>query len=289
MFLGLGLIFALSTIVRRVLGARARLRDPLTRGTRFYWGHVLPALVGAGAAPRWGWPTAGWSRLGSTQSCRSGSRPWWLGCPPSRVGELDGFDLGRWPSSETQAMTRPNTRPLGLRDDHRDLADPLPRAQVHLPGRRSYPPTPDARRGRSAAGLGDHPGQGRGGHAGRLPGVGLRRRIPAGNPGGRRPEHRPDRRDRPGVRRASSRSGSSPTIIFPPDGPARPTSCTAADQSRGEWFWFLDADTGHAPENLGVDDGVRPGPPGRAGQPAARAAVRDVLGTDRPAPGRRSC
>lgn len=50
LFLGLGLIFALSTILRRVLGSRSRLRDPLTRAARFYRGHVVPALVGAGAA-----------------------------------------------------------------------------------------------------------------------------------------------------------------------------------------------------------------------------------------------
>jgi hypothetical protein len=50
MFFGLGLIFVASTIFRRVLGSRSRLRDPLTRGPRFYWGHVLPALVGASAS-----------------------------------------------------------------------------------------------------------------------------------------------------------------------------------------------------------------------------------------------
>jgi hypothetical protein len=50
MYLGLGLIFIVSTILRRVLGSRARLRDPNTRSARFYWGHVVPALVGALAA-----------------------------------------------------------------------------------------------------------------------------------------------------------------------------------------------------------------------------------------------
>ncbi len=45
------LIFALSTILRRVLGRRLRLSDPRRRSARFYWGHVLPALLGALAAP----------------------------------------------------------------------------------------------------------------------------------------------------------------------------------------------------------------------------------------------
>jgi hypothetical protein len=50
MFLTLGLIFVVSTVLRRILGRRARLRDPQTRGERFYWGHVIPAVVGALAA-----------------------------------------------------------------------------------------------------------------------------------------------------------------------------------------------------------------------------------------------
>jgi hypothetical protein len=51
LLIGLLLIFAASTILRRWLGARARLREPASRGSRFYWGHVLPALVGALATP----------------------------------------------------------------------------------------------------------------------------------------------------------------------------------------------------------------------------------------------
>jgi len=34
-----------------VLGLRARLRDPHLRGSRFFWGHVIPAAIGALAAP----------------------------------------------------------------------------------------------------------------------------------------------------------------------------------------------------------------------------------------------
>ncbi|MFO0888184.1 MAG: hypothetical protein U0790_03445 [Isosphaeraceae bacterium] len=45
------LVFAASTVLRRWLGGRARLREPSSRGSRFYWAHVLPALVGAIAAP----------------------------------------------------------------------------------------------------------------------------------------------------------------------------------------------------------------------------------------------
>src|SRR6516162_561140 len=37
MFLGLFVIFVASTICRRVLGRRARLRDPYLRGPRFFW------------------------------------------------------------------------------------------------------------------------------------------------------------------------------------------------------------------------------------------------------------
>jgi hypothetical protein len=44
-------IFVASTLLRRWLGRRAHLREPATRGRRFYWGHVLPALIGALAAP----------------------------------------------------------------------------------------------------------------------------------------------------------------------------------------------------------------------------------------------
>ena len=45
------LIFAISTVMRRSLGRRARLSDPGLRDQRFFWGHVLPAVVGALAAP----------------------------------------------------------------------------------------------------------------------------------------------------------------------------------------------------------------------------------------------
>ena len=51
LFLCLILIFVVSTVTRRVLGRRARLRDPHLRGPRFFWGHVVPAAIGALAAP----------------------------------------------------------------------------------------------------------------------------------------------------------------------------------------------------------------------------------------------
>jgi hypothetical protein len=51
MLLSLILIFVVSSLLRRVLGRRSRLRDPRLRGTRFYWGHLLPAAIGALAAP----------------------------------------------------------------------------------------------------------------------------------------------------------------------------------------------------------------------------------------------
>ncbi|WP_165219298.1 hypothetical protein [Aquisphaera insulae] len=44
-------LFAVSTLLRRMFGRRARLSDPHSRSPRFYWGHVIPALVGAVAAP----------------------------------------------------------------------------------------------------------------------------------------------------------------------------------------------------------------------------------------------
>ncbi|MGC8643216.1 MAG: hypothetical protein ACP5XB_25425 [Isosphaeraceae bacterium] len=51
MLMGLFGIFVVSTIVRRVLGRRSRLRDPRLRGWRFLVGHVVPAAIGALAAP----------------------------------------------------------------------------------------------------------------------------------------------------------------------------------------------------------------------------------------------
>jgi hypothetical protein len=50
-FLSLFVIFVVSTMSRRVLGRRARLRDPYLRAPRFFWGHVVPAAIGALAAP----------------------------------------------------------------------------------------------------------------------------------------------------------------------------------------------------------------------------------------------
>ncbi len=51
LFLCLIAIFVVSTVSRRVLGLRERLRDPRRRGPRFYWGHVIPAAIGALSAP----------------------------------------------------------------------------------------------------------------------------------------------------------------------------------------------------------------------------------------------
>src|SRR5262249_13955041 len=44
-------IFIVSTLLRRVLCRRIRLSDPALRASRFYWGHVTPAVVGSLAAP----------------------------------------------------------------------------------------------------------------------------------------------------------------------------------------------------------------------------------------------
>src|SRR4051812_45596644 len=51
MYGGLILIFAVSTIARRSLGRRSWLRDPTSRGARFFGGHVVAAVIGALAAP----------------------------------------------------------------------------------------------------------------------------------------------------------------------------------------------------------------------------------------------
>jgi hypothetical protein len=51
MYLGLILIFAASTIARRSLGRRSWLRDPSSRGARFFRAHVVAAVIGALAAP----------------------------------------------------------------------------------------------------------------------------------------------------------------------------------------------------------------------------------------------
>ena len=132
MFLGLGLIFALSTILRRVLGARARLRDPLTRGTRFYWGHVVPALVGAGAAVlgfAYGWLIS--PRLEAIL-------PFWLAAlvlgvlSYPRGRELDDFDTPDGPARRTGADDAgPGDPALGLCRHRRRLAHPLLRPPAH--------------------------------------------------------------------------------------------------------------------------------------------------------------
>lgn len=48
---GLLVIFVVSTFARRSLGLRSRLRDPQQRARRFYWAHVIPAILGGLAAP----------------------------------------------------------------------------------------------------------------------------------------------------------------------------------------------------------------------------------------------
>jgi hypothetical protein len=44
-------IFVVSTFARRLLGLRSRLRDPQQRASRYYWAHVIPAILGGLAAP----------------------------------------------------------------------------------------------------------------------------------------------------------------------------------------------------------------------------------------------
>jgi len=88
-WLGLGV---LSFLLRRIMGRRTALSDPLRRESRFFWSHVLPALTAALIAP-----------LGLLHGLLSDPRleaiiPFWvvpmalgvLALP--RASELDGFD-----------------------------------------------------------------------------------------------------------------------------------------------------------------------------------------------------
>ncbi len=53
--------------------------------------------------------------------------------------------------------------------------------------------------------------------------------------------------------------------------------------ARGEWLWFLDADTLHAPEGLAILMEYARTARRIPGEPAARAALRDLLGAGRAA------
>ena len=188
---------------------------------------------------RWAWPTAGWSGRGSTPSARSGSPPWpWASSPcPAPASWKDFDDPDARPERADRHDADPAHDPLDLRGDHRRSGRSATSSSL---GRSagSTSSTPDSPRfdgARPAAGLGDHPGQGRGGDPGRLPGLGLRADVPEpGDPRRRRPEHRPDRRDRPRVRRAPTRgSACSRSTTCPPAGPARPTPCRSPPTRRG--------------------------------------------------------
>ena len=47
----LAVVGVTSYLSRRLLGRRAALRDPSRRASRFFWSHVLPALIAALAVP----------------------------------------------------------------------------------------------------------------------------------------------------------------------------------------------------------------------------------------------
>jgi hypothetical protein len=51
LMIGLVVLAILSFLSRRLLGRRVRLKDPGTRAPRFFWSHLLPAVVAALAAP----------------------------------------------------------------------------------------------------------------------------------------------------------------------------------------------------------------------------------------------
>jgi len=51
LMIGLLVIAVASFLSRRLLGSRARLKDPETRASRFFWSHLLAAVVAALAAP----------------------------------------------------------------------------------------------------------------------------------------------------------------------------------------------------------------------------------------------
>ena len=92
MYLGLIMIFAASTIARRSMGRRSWLRDPSSRGARFFRAHLVAAVIGALAAPLgfvFGWLAS--PRLEAIL-------PFWLTAlvlgilAYPRSQELDGFD-----------------------------------------------------------------------------------------------------------------------------------------------------------------------------------------------------
>jgi hypothetical protein len=51
MMLVLLLLAIVSVVCRRLMGSRARLKEPATRASRFLWSHLVGALVAALAVP----------------------------------------------------------------------------------------------------------------------------------------------------------------------------------------------------------------------------------------------
>ena len=178
----------------------------------------------------------------------------------------------------------PAPDPPGLRRPHPDLADPPSRAGLGLAeARLPEPLLAPIQPAQPSPCLGDHPGQGRGGDPRRLPDHRPGSVLPEPrDPGRRRPEHRPDPRDRPGPCRGRP-AGPPDLDRGPPPRLDRQDPRPPRRRQGGPRRVVLVRRLRHPPRARQPGDRprIRPDPRSVARQPPPRDALRELLGVRR--------